>query len=163
MVRKMKKIVFLGSASVGKTSLILSYKKGILPNSPTIGVEIHNMKIHDLDLVVWDLSGQEKFRNMINNYLIGASIYVLVFDLAREDTFEDIKSWINFIKNTAGEKSKIILVGNKKDLGKKIPDDVIKNYLRENNSIVDYLETSAKTGENVQKLFEKLTQLAKSL
>ena len=122
----MSKIVLIGDNAVGKTSLIMKYLGREIPNKPTIGIELHNIEVQGKRIIAWDLSGQKKFFPVLNPYLKGADLYVLVFDLSRPETLESIIKWSEIVYSVAGNKAKAVLVGNKKDLSRKIDHETIE-------------------------------------
>jgi len=161
-VTKLRKIVFIGDASVGKTSIIHKYLKNDLPDRPTIGLDIHHVVVQDNKMVIWDLSGQSKFKEVLHPYLRGADLYVLVFDLTRKKSLENLLMWSKMLAEVASNNAKVVLVGNKKDLGKAIDDKEIREKLNELPiKVIDYIETSALTGENIEELFNKIAMYVK--
>ena len=153
-----QKVVFIGNSTTGKTSLLnrIYSDKFQTDNEPTIGVDfftktvLYNEKIFKVQL--WDTSGQEKYRSLIPSYIRGASIIFIIYDLNNYDSFDSIISWLDFAyQNTDIEKAKLILVGNKKDLERKVSYDEGKNFAKEKGLL--FFETSAKTGEGVKDMF----------
>ena len=158
------KILLLGDTSVGKTSILKTYNGDKFEENSigTIGVEYaykiityKNMKIK---LQIWDTSGEEKFRSITNNFYRNADGLFLVYDLTREDTFENIRNWLRDIKEYNGD-LKIIILGNKLDLfdQRVISIERATNYATRNN--LKHIETSAKDGTNIEKSFEALIEL----
>jgi len=158
----MYKVVILGDASVGKTSLILSYMGKGVAKRPTVGIEIHNIQTQDdKNIVIWDLSGQGKFRTVLEPYLKGANLYILVFDLTRKKTLDSLVEWAKIINEISGE-AKVIIVGNKKDLDNRIPNDEVQRVLNQLKlNIIKYVETSALTGENIRELINDIIHVIK--
>ncbi|RLE71665.1 MAG: hypothetical protein DRZ80_08175 [Thermoprotei archaeon] len=151
------KILFLGEGGVGKTSLIRKYLGYDLPNSITLGVDFFTIRINNLTLVVWDLSGQERFRPLLDSFFYGAKLAVMVFDLSRPKTLFRLLEWTAYLKTKISDLS-VIVVGNKKDLGKNIDDTVITSVIKQIPfHVIGYLETSAVTGENVNTLFSLIS------
>jgi small GTP-binding protein len=130
---------------------------------PTIGAQIYTKVIQDeggasAKLVVWDISGQPAFRSIRSDYFKGARGIVLVFDLTRPETLEHLESWVNeAVKYT--RTPKIVVAGSKFDLehDRKVLQKTGEEYASKVNG--KYLETSAKDGKNVEKLFTVLTDL----
>ncbi|MHA1298744.1 MAG: GTP-binding protein [Candidatus Helarchaeota archaeon] len=157
------KLVVLGNEAVGKTSLIRRFIEKSFKEDykSTIGVSILN-KTYELSenvsvtLNIWDLAGQQMFRNIRKTYLEGAQSAVLVYDVTRQDTFEAINSWLDELQEPMRSESKfiIMLIGNKIDLKRKVTFEEAKNFSKNMN--IPYLETSAKTGDNVDKAFGAL-------
>lgn len=116
---------------------------------------IVNLKI---TLSLWDIGGQERFEFFKTDFFKGTAAVGLVFDIARPDTLQYIDNYVSDIRNVAGN-IPIILVGNKFDLKKDIGEtvyreEIIQKINKEN--FVEYVEVSAKTNRNVEKLFKKL-------
>ncbi len=109
-----------------------------------------------------EIGGQERFKFFKSDFFKGASVIALIFDLARPDTFDRLEKYYNEIRGKAGN-IPIILVGNKKDLEKDLGIlirkkkilDVVHRY-----SLLEYIETSALSGLNIKKLFDKMALLA---
>jgi Ras-related protein Rab-2A len=105
--------------------------------------------------VIWDLAGQTQFRRVRRTYLKNAEVGLLVFDVTRRETFENIKDWYQDIKDSAPSIA-LILVGNKIDLEEeRVVSREEGEELAEELGIT-YMETSAKTGENVDEAFRVL-------
>ena len=104
------KLVVLGEASVGKTSLIkrFAYKKFETEYKPTIGVEITKMKLrfknNDIDLIIWDLAGQTAYQNLSKAYLMDADLAILMYDITKLNTFQSIKNWYDVTIKTLENK-----------------------------------------------------------
>ncbi|MHA2346674.1 MAG: Rab family GTPase [Candidatus Hodarchaeales archaeon] len=169
------KIVVLGDGGVGKTAIIqhLLGKEFTSSYLLTIGADISTYKLNHegktLSLQIWDLAGQERFDIVRNLYYSGARAAILVFDLTRPESFQNLEKWMADLFLHAGKKIPIILLGNKSDLkGEEFEDDKSVNSLLEkidklyddeyeNNMLkVPYLRTSAQTGENILKAFDNL-------
>lgn len=174
------KIVVIGSEGVGKTSLRRRYFGHGFRSSHlmTLGTEFSNklIQINDkitLDAQIWDIASQQGFENIRKQrYLKKASGALLIFDLCRYETFLGLSYWLKELFE-ANPKSNLplLIVGNKIDLVKEraIPNDEVKKYIShlENDKTIpskwiDHIETSAKTGENVEQGFIVLgEQIAK--
>ncbi len=157
------KLVVLGDEAVGKTSLIRRFieKSFKQDYKSTIGVSILN-KTYDLSdsvsvtLNIWDLAGQAMFRNIRKTYLEGTQSAVLVYDVTRPASFENINHWLDELQEPMRAQSRFIvmLIGNKIDLDRMVSFDEAKNFSKALK--IPYLETSAKTGDNVDKAFGAL-------
>ncbi len=157
------KLVILGTESVGKTSILRRFieKKFDEDYKSTIGVGIQK-KTYTLSenisviLNIWDLSGQTMFKNIRKTYLEGADSAVIVYDVSRPQTFENISNWLEELKESAPLQHKflIMLIGNKIDLERKVSFEKAAKLAKKLN--LPYLETSAKTGDNVDKAFGAL-------
>ena len=163
------KLVLLGDHAVGKTSLISQYveKKFEEDYKPTLGVSIVKTSIileqikSKVSLILWDIAWQEKYQKFRKFYFEGCVGALLVYDITRESTFDRIKNkWYIDFKNYVGLKNSVyLLIGNKNDLEdeRNVDKDDGKNLANEINA-ADFIETSAKNGDNVEKAFLRLVQ-----
>ena len=160
------KIVVIGDGGVGKTTLIRRHAKDKFEINimPTIGVDITS-KHYRLPrgllvmLSTWDIAGQEFFKEIRHEYYKGASAAMLVFDLTNPESFWRVKTWYVDLRDNLRERVPAILMGNKKDL-------VFQRAVMESEARdlaegygFRYFETSALTGENVDKAFYTLIAL----
>jgi small GTP-binding protein len=156
------KVCFLGSASVGKTSIIKAYAKGEFdPHAaPTVGDSLVERSAYRgaqaIQLRIWDTAGTEKFQALTSNYCRDASVIVFVFDLTETNTFADLGRW----KTMADKQNECYLpylVGNKTDLQDRqtIRQKDI-HELREAWQAAGYFETSAKHKTHIDDLFEDI-------
>ena len=150
------KILLLGDSTVGKTCFLLRYVDDSFLDlhMATIGLDyrlktliLEEQKIVKVQL--WDTAGQDKFRAITRNYYKGASGIILIFDVTNIKSYENIKKWINEIKEEISEKVKIVLIGNKIDnvQERKISKEQGDKLASEIG--VKFFETSAKTGEGI--------------
>ncbi len=153
------KVIVIGEATVGKTSLITRFVKGIFNPSYilTIGVNFYvqdfNMTDKVLRLVIWDTAGQERFSSLRQLYYDGAKGAILVYDKTNEESFEKLGYWLNEIKTNMGDVP-IVLVGNKADLEEIITFEQGKQFALAHR--LTFLEASAKTGHHTTKIFDLL-------
>ena len=160
------KILLIGDSYVGKTSLLLQYIERECPENhmATIGVEFRD-KIIQIDnkkvkLQVWDTSGQERYRSITKNFYRNADGVMFVCDVTKEKTFDNIKNWlIDSEQNANNSNFKKILVGNKIDLKaeRAIDTEQLQNFA--NKKEMNFYETSAKDGTNVDHIFTELAKL----
>jgi len=158
--------LLLGDASVGKTSFTKRYCYNVFNPSErlTIGVDFH-VKTIDLQgkrikLQLWDIGGEQRFRFLLPTYCLGANAAFLLYDVTRTQTLDNISEWTNIVQKKAGSVP-IMLVGSKIDLMDK-PREVSREYgiqIAEKNKMASFGEISSKTGQNVNKTFEVLTEL----
>ena len=161
------KIVVVGDPAVGKTSLILRFTDKAFKRTylPTMGVNISEKNmIHDNDTVeyiLWDVAGQAKFQMMRKHFYEGSDAQILVFDLTRYNTFNNVKEWYNDIKNLLSKDIPGIILANKYDLTSdiKINEEEIRALSDELG--LKYIVTSALTGENVDASFFELAGILK--
>ena len=145
------KVVFIGNPTAGKTSLLnrICNDKFQSDYDSTIGVDFfsktvtYNETLFKLQL--WDSAGQEKYKALIPSYIRGASIIFLVYDLNHHESFDAINNWLGFVNQfTNKEQVKLVLVGNKNDLERKVTYEEGNNYAKKEGML--FFETSAKTG-----------------
>jgi len=155
------KLLLLGDSGVGKSSLMIRFAdmKFDYNTISTVGIDFKE-KLMEVDgrtvrLQIWDTAGQQRFRTITKSYYRGAQGYILVYDITHQLSFEHIKYWLGEIKNHGREDFYTIIVGNKTDLEeeRKVTTSEGKRFATENG--IDYIETSAKEGQNVEVLFMK--------
>ena len=113
----------------------------------------------NIKLQIWDTAGQDRFRALTKNYYKGANGIILIYDISTTQTFENVKVWINQIKEEANANVIIYLVGNKIDL----PKDKRTVSEEEGQKLADeykflFKEASAKEGTNVNEIFQELVE-----
>ena len=158
------KILTAGEGGVGKTTLLHRYVEGKFSSETkmTIGVEFH-LKELELDdkhctLQLWDFGGQERFRFLLESYVLGAKGAFLLFDLTRMMSLENLEQWVNIVRK-GNPNLPILFLGTKLDLDDEIQvdDDYARTFLDAYN-MIDYFRVSSKTGENVHEAFVTLTR-----
>ena len=128
-----QKIILTGDVAVGKTAMINSLLGSKFNDEyePSIGVDFFSktlkFKGKQIKLQIWDSAGQEKFRSLIPNYIRGASLIYLVYDITNKNSFNHLPDWIKFINNI--ENTNIVIIGNKIDLENKREVLIILLYL----------------------------------
>ena len=135
------------------------YKTVKQESSHTIGVEfgskVTNCGGKSVKLQIWDTAGQERFRSVTRSYYRGAAGALLVYDISSRETYNALTNWLTDARTLASQDIVIVLVGNKKDLE---PDREV-TFLEASKFAQDhdlmFLETSARTGENVEEVFLK--------
>lgn len=157
------KTISLGKEAVGKTSLIRRFAVGQFSETyiPTLGVDffVKNVRINktNVKLLLYDTAGQESFGPLRPLYYRKAHGAFIVFDISRRSSFEKLDYWYNEVYINCGA-IPYIIIGNKLDLeaDRTVSIEEATNYAVSNG--LRYIETSAKTGENVNELFEILTE-----
>ena len=156
-----KKICMLGAFAVGKTSLVQRYVTGIFSEKyfTTIGVKIDKKTVAGneqvVELLLWDIYGEDRFLNVQASYLRGASGYFLVIDGTRRETLETARILQDRAEEAIG-KVPFVVVINKSDLKSEweIDTPILDESLRGSIAVI---ETSAKTGRGVEEIFTTLT------
>ncbi len=153
------KIIFLGDQGTGKSCILNRFVDDKFDENyqATVGLDFQskNVKIdnQDIHLLLYDTAGQEKFRSLIPMYTRDANIIMLVYDITRKESFNNIPIWIKDLTNVKFEEVIFVLIGNKIDLNDKreVNKEEGEKYSQENKMIFE--EVSAKTGENFPELF----------
>jgi len=156
------KFLILGDGGVGKTTLLHRYvkRKFLDTSTMTIGVEFltkqTKLDFTNCQLILWDLSGQDRFRFMIDRYIRGAAGALLLFDITNMTSFVNIGKWVQLIKKQYKDLP-IVLIASKCDLEEfSMVADIYAKKTQERFGMVDYIKTSSKNGLNVDKAFESL-------
>ena len=150
------KIIFVGDAGVGKTTII----SRIMGNpyneiyEPSIGVDFmsKSIKYHgqNIKLQMWDTAGQEKYKGLIPSYVRNSSVVFVVYDISVKASFDNIPKWINFIKTI--ENTTLVLCANKIDLeNREVKKEDGEELAKKEN--ISFFEVSAKTDENIKNMF----------
>ena len=157
-------LMLLGDGQVGKTSLILRLTGNEFNDSQltTVGKEsyIHQINLHgyDLKMKVWDTAGQERFKSMSVQVIKTSDAVILVYSVNDKKSFNSLDMWLNKLSDTTDlSKKPIIIIGNKCDIDqskRQISFEEGKKYAE--NKGYHFYETSAKTGENVEKAFNDI-------
>ncbi|KAJ3430351.1 ras and ef-hand domain-containing protein [Anaeramoeba flamelloides] len=159
------KICFIGDAKVGKTSIITRWIYDTFETDleRTVGVDFLSKTVHidnkAVRLQLWDTAGQEKFRCLLPSYIRNSSMAIIVCDITNPESFENIDYWYDQVKNVSSEEIIFFLVANKTDLAKerKVSNETLEKKAKEND--FHFIETSAKTGNNIKSLFRKICLL----
>lgn len=159
------KISVVGDKAVGKTSLIDRFVNEKFEEDyiATMGVNItlKDFILEDItiQLMLWDIGGAEKWINLRTMFYRGSSGVIVVYDVTRPATFLNITHYLQDLENITQKKVPFILIGNKKDLEnlRKILPENAENLMKTSNAVA-FFETSAKTGENVERVFQLLAE-----
>ena len=157
------KFLTLGDSMVGKTSIVLRFVDNIFfdQTKSTIGVDFKTKIIKFgnkyIKIKVWDTAGQERFRTITRQYYKNAEGMILIFDVTEKKTFDQVGDWVTSIMENKQKDAKVILVGNKIDCEERVITKEQGEELAQKYQL-PYYETSASTGQNVQKIFEALAE-----
>ncbi|XP_049417231.1 ras-related protein Rab-26-like [Epinephelus fuscoguttatus] len=161
------KVMLVGDSGVGKTCLLVRFKDGaFLAGSfiSTVGIDFRN-KVLNIDgvkvkLQIWDTAGQERFRSVTHAYYRDAHALLLLYDVTNKSSFDNIQAWLTEIHEYAQQDVVLMLLGNKADA---THERVVKREDGERLAKefgVPFMETSARSGLNVELAF---TAVAKEL
>jgi small GTP-binding protein len=160
------KMVIVGDPGVGKTSTVLRFTDNAFLRTyiPTMGVNItektFRVKNWMIEIILWDIAGQSKFEIMRRHFYQGSEAILLIFDLTNPSSFRNAKIWYEDIKKNLTNNSELIgyVFGNKSDL-------ITERKIKEENAIklaeelgLNYIETSAKTGKNLENAFYTIAE-----
>ncbi|CAH9113717.1 unnamed protein product, partial [Cuscuta europaea] len=161
------KVVLIGDSGVGKSNLLSRFTRNEFSQEckSTIGVEFatRTIQVEDDKIVkaqIWDTAGQERYRAITSAYYRGAVGALLVYDITRQITFENVERWLRELRDHTDQNIVIMLVGNKADLGhlRAVPTASSMAFAERENTF--FIETSALEALNVENAFtEVLTQI----
>ena len=156
-----KKICLLGEYAVGKTSLIRRFVEGTFDEKylSTIGVNISRKSVaredYRLELIIWDLAGGEEFSAINSTYVRGAVGGIVACDLTRPNTLENLAQYVQLIREVTPQ-APVLVAANKSDLleERRLTDQDLELFCKKQN--LSWQITSAKSGDQVQELFQLL-------
>lgn len=154
------KLIIIGDSAVGKSCLMqrVTTNEFIEDHEVTVGVEfgtlIVKLESQIFKLQIWDTAGQESFKSITKIFYRGAHCVCLCYDITRMDTFLNLETWLREVKQQSEPNVVVILIGNMKDreAHREVPREQAEAFALK-YKINYYVETSAKTGENVQQVF----------
>ncbi|KAI5899170.1 ras-domain-containing protein [Schizophyllum commune H4-8] len=154
------KIVLIGDSGVGKSNLLSRFTRNEFSQDTksTIGVEFATRSItvegKILKAQIWDTAGQERYRAITAAYYRGAVGALLVYDISKRGSYENVQRWLKELRDHADSNIVIMLVGNKSDLKhlRAVPTDEARAFAAENG--LSFIETSALDASNVDSAFE---------
>ena len=160
------KVVLVGESGVGKTSIITQFIDQTFQEdiqSTTGGTFSTKSVVCDggkvLKFEIWDTAGQEKYRSLTKMFYKDAKAVIMVYDVTREDSFEELqKYWYDQIKESSPENIILVIAANKSDLieKEKVDEGEARNYAKEINAL--YVSTSAKNSNGINNLFEEIAK-----
>lgn len=156
------KIVLIGDSGVGKSNLLSRFTRNefSLESKSTIGVEFATKSIQvDGKIIkaqVWDTAGQERYRAITSAYYRGAVGALLVYDIAKHVTYENVERWLKELRDHADQNIVIMLVGNKSDLRhlRAVPVEEARAFAEKNS--LSFIEASALDSTNVETAFQQI-------
>ena len=157
-----RKVIFLGDVGVGKSSIIsrLMYNTMESTYSPTVGIDYLSKTVYKNNKVLkihfWDTAGQEKFKSLMPSYIRYCSVAVIVYDISNSLSFNNIKFWAGLVSEESPS-IEIIVVGNKIDMTRDVSGKDALELVNELHA--GYAECSAKTGQGVDLVYNKVFQV----
>lgn len=159
------KLIVAGEKDVGKTSLIHRYINNTFETDTvsTIGVDfmVKRLMLNEtpIQLSIWDFAGEKKFRTLFPSYVTGSSGALILFDISNRDSFLNLPDWMELINSSSGQMVKLLII-SKIDLIDQgaVSEEEVAQFVQ-NNHIDAVLKCSAKTGENVDKVFETISKM----
>ena len=158
----MFKVVLVGDSFVGKTNIMSKYLKNEFheDSKATVGVEFGSKQFtvegHSIKAQIWDTAGQERYKAITSAYYKGAKGAFIVYDITRKQSFESVEKWVSDVQSVADKKITILLIGNKSDLEDQRQVTKEQGEEKANKLEIAFMETSAFSGENLDKAFEMM-------
>ena len=160
------KIIIIGDSGVGKTNFMFRFADNTFNSLhvSTVGLDYKSKIIilpsskKKVKIQIWDTAGQDRFRSITKNYYKGAHGIILIYDITNQKTFENVKNWINQIKEEVSNKVTIILVGNKIDDEDHRVVSTEQGEKMANDFGLMFFECSAKSGVNIDSTFNELVK-----
>lgn len=156
------KIVLIGDSGVGKSNILSRFTRNefCLESKSTIGVEFATRTLQvegkTVKAQIWDTAGQERYRAITSAYYRGAVGALLVYDITKRQTFENVLRWLRELRDHADSNIVIMLAGNKTDLNHlRAVSDQDARLLAEKEGL-SFLETSALEAMNIEKAFQTI-------
>ncbi|CAL0329158.1 unnamed protein product [Lupinus luteus] len=154
------KIVLIGDSGVGKSNILSRFTRNefCLESKSTIGVEFATRTLQvegkTVKAQIWDTAGQERYRAITSAYYRGAVGALLVYDITKRQTFDNVQRWLRELRDHADSNIVIMMAGNKSDLKhlRAVSEDVGQSLAEKEG--LSFLETSALEATNVEKAFQ---------
>ncbi|XP_009769694.1 ras-related protein RABA2a [Nicotiana tabacum] len=156
------KIVLIGDSGVGKSNLLSRFTRNefLLESKSTIGVEFATRTLQvegrTVKAQIWDTAGQERYRAITSAYYRGALGALLVYDVTKPTTFENVSRWLKELRDHADSNIVIMLIGNKTDLKhlRAVDTEDAQSFAEKEG--LSFIETSALEATNVEKAFQTI-------
>jgi len=161
------RLLMVGDSSCGKTSLVLRFDQNVFSTKfvTTIGVDYRDKMVKvegaPMRLQLWDTAGQERFRSLTSNFFGRADGFVLCYDISNRPSFDHVIGWMRDIRTRAPPDCDIVLCGNKSDLDADRVVTTDEGRMLADEYGVQFFETSALTGGNVEGMFMALATTIK--
>jgi len=158
-------LIVMGDSEVGKTSLLYRYQDNKFSKNhlATVGIDYFTKdeKINDktIRIKIWDTAGQERYKSLTYAFSRNANGIILVFDVSKKESFENLKFWIASVNSNLGEKNELkkIIIGNKIDQERNVLKEEAQEFASENNSF--YFETSAKDNIGISEAIRAIVKM----
>jgi Ras-related protein Rab-11A len=160
----MIKVILIGDSGVGKTNIMSKFLKNqfLEDSKATVGVEFGSKLFiqqgHKIKAQIWDTAGQEKYKAITSAYYKGSKGALVIYDITQKETFANIEKWVNDLKCKGDPKITIIIIGNKSDLEEKRQISKEQGEEKAKSFGCAFLETSAFSGDNIEKAFEMMVK-----
>ena len=160
----MIKVILIGDSGVGKTNIMSKFLKNqfLEDSKATVGVEFGSKLFiqqgHKIKAQIWDTAGQEKYKAITSAYYKGSKGALVIYDITQKETFANIEKWVNDLKCKGDPKITIIIIGNKNDLEEKRQISKEQGEEKAKSFGCAFLETSAFSGDNIEKAFEMMVK-----
>ena len=160
MVEKTVKIIVAGDGGVGKTSFLnkMLYDNFDLNSELTRGVDFFSKSMQvngtDINFVMWDFAGQNQFKKLLDDFVDGSIAAIILFDLTRISTIENVINWLEKLKQL--HDMPIIILGTKYDLLDTKFESNIDDYFKSligSNTLIRFMKISSKSGYNIKEVF----------
>ena len=160
------KVIIIGDSAVGKSCLMhrVTQNEFIMDHEVTVGVEFGSLMIRLEEqlfkLQIWDTAGQESFKSITKIFYKGAHCVLLAYDITRRSTFDNLQTWHAEVVQQSEPDVIMILVGNMKDREQHREVQVQEaRAFQQQNKIPFFIETSAKSGQNVETVFQMAAKI----
>ncbi|KAJ3685624.1 hypothetical protein LUZ61_014788 [Rhynchospora tenuis] len=156
------KIVLIGDSGVGKSNILSRFTRNefCLESKSTIGVEFATRTLQiegkTIKAQIWDTAGQERYRAITSAYYRGAVGALLVYDITKKQTFDNVQRWLRELRDHADSNIVIMLAGNKSDLTHLRAVQLEEAQAMAEKEGLSFLETSALEATNVENAFQTI-------